>query len=443
RKKLAKLEDRQKELEAKTVIMKRSCGGTKMQMILKRRIQELDMEIDEEEAILKETSPSKNYILSDYCFFQGNILLRLKRPGDARLLYLQTIDLNPLHKNAYSNLTNIYFLSKQYQQAFDCLNRAEQNDIAIKPGLKAAVLKAVGQGDTGSSMKEFPVGAKGIGIMKFVVSVNLGGSENKSLSENTYVVFNKDTSTALIIDPGAVDKRIENFIQERKLKVKKIMNTHGHYDHSNANRYYADLFKVKIVAHKKDKPLYTKENSKNLPDEFFPFDEGECDYLCEGFTIKIVSTPGHSPGSVCLLIGTNLLAGDTLFKNAIGKTWGKTIGEKIEKTNLIIAGIRAKLFKLPGKTRVFPGHGYASSIENEMASNDFLNKESALAILKDTFESLDSIHEILPMEKNSKDYDAKIVFFKKEGSNTFRGKYGETIYGLKLLLTSASKPVEK
>jgi glyoxylase-like metal-dependent hydrolase (beta-lactamase superfamily II) len=205
-------------------------------------------------------------------------------------------------------------------------------------------------------------------VQSFEVKV---GTPPNTFTENVYIVFNLKTRDAIIIDPGAKDERIEKFVKTHKLKVKRILNTHGHYDHIGANRHYADLYGVKIVAHAEDSRFYTEENKKNKP-EIFLTEKDVKPLEIKGFEIKVFHTPGHSPGSVCYLINGFLFTGDTLFKNSVGRTWGKSKKEIEKKQKQEIAGIKEKLLPLPEKTPVFPGHGSSSTIGNEKKNNRFL-----------------------------------------------------------------------
>lgn len=195
------------------------------------------------------------------------------------------------------------------------------------------------------------------------------GNEPDTFGENVYIVYNSKTKDAIIIDPGTRDNRIESFIKKNKLKVRKILNTHGHWDHCSANRYYADLYKVKIVVHEGDAPFFVDDQEKQKPKRFY---SGKSRLKVKGFDIKVLCTPGHSPGSVCYLINGILFSGDTLFKGSIGRTWGETKEEKEKKAAQEVSNIKEKLLHLPEETRVYPGHGPSSTIGYEKKNNPFL-----------------------------------------------------------------------
>jgi glyoxylase-like metal-dependent hydrolase (beta-lactamase superfamily II)/Tfp pilus assembly protein PilF len=300
-------------------------------------------------------------LLAEYEYFHGNILFKLKKYDLARDQYLEAIRINSSHKHAYNNLVSLYYKSKKYQVALDYLNQATVSGVNIKPALKKAVLKELGNQITDIMEKEFPGG-----VHLFIVNV---GDHKDPFYENTYVVYNKETRDAVIVDPGAIDKRIEKYINSKGLRIHKILNTHGHYDHIGANRYFADLYGVKITAHEADLSFYYSQHKKNKPDEIFSKDQL---LKVKNLSIQILHTPGHTKGSVCFLINNNLFSGDTLFKGSIGNVSGKLNTERNKKIKEMIYAINNKLLSLPESTCVFPGHGLSTTIGVEREENPFL-----------------------------------------------------------------------
>lgn len=205
-----------------------------------------------------------------------------------------------------------------------------------------------------------------IEVTRFEVKV---GEEPNTFTENVYIAVHQQSRDAIIIDPGSRDERIDSFVEANGLRVRKILNTHGHHDHCGANQYYAEKFKVSVAAHDEDAPFYTGDQKKQKPGDFFTDKEP---LAVPGFEVRVIHTPGHSPGSVCYLINGILFSGDTLFRKSVGRTWGKTEKEKQEKTLQMIAAIRTYLLPLPGDTVVYPGHGDSSTIGHEKKNNPFL-----------------------------------------------------------------------
>ena len=195
---------------------------------------------------------------------------------------------------------------------------------------------------------------------------------------NCYILGCVKTREALVIDPGDDVHLILPLLQKHRLNVKYILSTHAHIDH------VGDLEKLKVetgaqtLLHERDLPLY-----QNLPaqaswlgvetPEMTQIDNliQEGDKIAFGeHSGEILFTPGHTPGSLCLHLPgqMNLLfAGDTLFHRSIGRTdlWGGSYEH-------IIQSIRRKLLVLDERTIVYPGHGPATTIEEEKRLNPFL-----------------------------------------------------------------------
>jgi glyoxylase-like metal-dependent hydrolase (beta-lactamase superfamily II) len=192
------------------------------------------------------------------------------------------------------------------------------------------------------------------------------------LSTNCYMASSTRTKEAILIDPGleysAEAKPIFDYITKENLKVKFIVNTHGHDDHIKANALFQQKLNVPICIHPLDAHfIETTENSK------FPanvmLDEGS---LVEfgGETLKVLHTPGHTPGSICLVGEKLVFTGDTLFAGSIGRT--DFPGGSMTNMRLSLK----KLSSLPDKLLVYPGHGETTMIREEKMSNPFLNSRS-------------------------------------------------------------------
>jgi glyoxylase-like metal-dependent hydrolase (beta-lactamase superfamily II) len=196
-----------------------------------------------------------------------------------------------------------------------------------------------------------------------------------ALETNCYLVYCQETLECAIIDPGAEPEKIVRFIGHNCLKPTILINTHGHVDHIGANRDIKDKFDIPLYIHAADRPMLESTLQSEL--SFFlgakespPPDK----FLEEGGEIKIGNvmlsvfhTPGHSPGSVCLMGDGILFSGDTLFFGGVGRTdlpggsW-----EELERS------IREKIFTLPVDTVVLPGHGPTTTIDQETKFNPFI-----------------------------------------------------------------------
>lgn len=195
------------------------------------------------------------------------------------------------------------------------------------------------------------------------------------LMVNCYLIGCGRTKIAAVIDPG---DEIETVIREAELadlRIEQIINTHGHADHIACNREVKERTGAKIFIHPADSEMLTNPE-KNLSIYFGPAitsPAADC-YLNEGdihkvgeIEFQILHTPGHSPGSICLVNNRKVIAGDTLFAGSIGRT--DFPGGSFEE---LIGNIKSKLFPLGDKTEVFPGHGPPTNIGRERMHNPFL-----------------------------------------------------------------------
>ena len=191
---------------------------------------------------------------------------------------------------------------------------------------------------------------------------------------NCYLVACAETKEAVIIDPGAEGRRIIKRVHDLGLKVKYIINTHAHIDHVGANAEVKEAFNAPVLVHAADAPLLRSPQasmalfmgqSKVTPPDW-TLEEGD---LLEAGTlrIKVLETPGHTPGGISLDINGVLFTGDTLFACSIGRT--DFPGGSFRQ---IIKSIKDKLLSYPDDTRVFPGHGPPTSVGDERLYNPFL-----------------------------------------------------------------------
>lgn len=195
-----------------------------------------------------------------------------------------------------------------------------------------------------------------------------------SLEVNCYVVV-ADSGRAILIDPGAEPVKIKRFIKDNRISPAFILHTHGHIDHIGADSKLC----LPVYIHKKDLPLL-KNPQLNLSalfsepfalkDNIKTFDS-DCILTLDSISLKVIHTPGHTPGSCCfLLLGQErkiLFSGDTLFYLGIGRT-DFTGGCQQE----LMKSIKEKLFSLDDDTLVYPGHGPGTTIGKEKKNNPFL-----------------------------------------------------------------------
>lgn len=202
------------------------------------------------------------------------------------------------------------------------------------------------------------------------------------VGENTFVLYD-DMKECVIIDPGcfteAEEEKLANFIESNDLTVKHLLCTHLHFDHVFGVNFVSNKYNVPLEASKEDEILLTTYEEQ-LRMFGFPDDGNSAPsigrYLREGDKIyfgnqvlNIMTVPGHSPGSLVFYnsVSHDLFVGDVLFHESIGRT--DLIGGNHKQ---LIEGIKSKLLTLPPETKVYSGHGPATTIGREKSSNMFL-----------------------------------------------------------------------
>jgi hydroxyacylglutathione hydrolase len=192
------------------------------------------------------------------------------------------------------------------------------------------------------------------------------------LSTNCYLASSKETREAIVIDPGldfsGEDKPIFDYVTNGKLKIKFIVNTHGHDDHIKANRLFQEKFNVPICIHPLD-AHFIENSEKSASPANIMLEEGNL-VKFGGETLKVMHTPGHTPGSICLVGERLVFTGDTLFAGSIGRT--DFPGGSMNDMRLSLK----KLTNLSDNLLVYPGHGETSMIREEKRRNPFLNNRS-------------------------------------------------------------------
>jgi hydroxyacylglutathione hydrolase len=193
---------------------------------------------------------------------------------------------------------------------------------------------------------------------------------------NCFFLINEDTKEVLIIDPADRAQKIIEWINSEGLKPVAILLTHGHFDHIMGmagvkNEYhipvYASKDEVEVLANPQLNVSTMMGACISLTaDELFA--DGDVLELA-GMKLKVISTPGHTIGSVCFYMEEEkvLISGDTLFEASVGRSDFPT-----GSSRQLIESIKTRLFVLPDDTDVFPGHGGTTSIAYEKAHNPFI-----------------------------------------------------------------------
>lgn len=195
------------------------------------------------------------------------------------------------------------------------------------------------------------------------------------LNVNTYVIIDEKNKKSAIIDVGGNIQKIMTDLKAEGITVECILNTHGHFDHILGEKEAQNLYNIPVYIHKADVILVEKMKEQTtmwgIPSSEAPvingtFEDGDIIKIGE-LEIKVLHTPGHTPGGVGFLCENTLISGDSLFYNSIGRT-DLPLGNYDD----LINSIETKFLTLPDDTRVLPGHERETTIGNEKANNEFL-----------------------------------------------------------------------
>ena len=192
---------------------------------------------------------------------------------------------------------------------------------------------------------------------------------------NCFILGGESTKEAVVIDPGDDADRILMELGKSNLKVKYLINTHGHFDHVSANKRMKEATGAQIAIHPEDEPMLHELSqsalmfglaSENSPPADILLKDGD-EVTFGEITLQVIHTPGHSKGGISLYTKGHLFSGDTLFAGSIGRT--DLAGGDYDT---LISNIKEKLLIFDDDTIVYTGHGPETTIGNEKRMNPFL-----------------------------------------------------------------------
>ncbi len=199
-----------------------------------------------------------------------------------------------------------------------------------------------------------------------------------ALETNCYIIFD-GKNNAIIIDPGGEPEKIQSFIERKNLKPLRIINTHGHADHCGGNRFFKEKYSIPISIHKDEIEILNSFENKFIfplmggrpspaPDRLL--EDGEMIRFGE-INLRIIHTPGHTPGSISIFTDGILFSGDLIFSGSVGRT-DLPGGSWKELLN----SIKNKILTLPDETLILPGHGPSTTVKEERENNPFIHYEA-------------------------------------------------------------------
>ncbi|MFZ5448126.1 MAG: MBL fold metallo-hydrolase [Thermodesulfobacteriota bacterium] len=196
------------------------------------------------------------------------------------------------------------------------------------------------------------------------------------LEVNCYILGDEETKEAVVIDPGGDEDEILEVLNYNKFQLKLIIDTHGHFDHVDANQPLKDATGAKIAIHEADAQMLAQPSAEAMfftgnrlrlsqPDILLK----ENDILTFGhYRLKVLHTPGHTPGGISLVLEDHpyVYVGDLLFAGSIGRT--DFPGGNYDS---LINAVRTKIFPLGDNYTVYPGHGPVTTVAQERKYNPF------------------------------------------------------------------------
>ena len=191
--------------------------------------------------------------------------------------------------------------------------------------------------------------------------------------QNCYVLHRRDSDVAVLVDPGLQNRAALQLLEDRGWRCERVLLTHGHGDHVNGVPAIVAAHACPVALHPDDREQLVSMRflpgiPADIPDVVIDEDLADGQVISwHGLEIGVVHTPGHTRGSVCFLVGTDLVSGDTLFRRGVGRadlpggSWPQ-----------LMASVEERLYTMPAETTVYPGHGPSTTIAEEMRENPFI-----------------------------------------------------------------------
>ncbi len=203
--------------------------------------------------------------------------------------------------------------------------------------------------------------------------IQITGVVSGNLQVNCYIVYDVNLKKAIIIDPGEQAQKVINKIETLNLQPELLINTHGHFDHIFSDDIVREKYNIPLAIFKDDVEMLSDSNLNlsqymdnpitiKQADIIFDKEEVKETSFCK---YKVIHTPGHSKGSICILIDDILFSGDTVFKYSIGRT-----DLPDGNYNELMQSLE-KIKKLSKNITIYPGHGPVTTLKEELENNPY------------------------------------------------------------------------
>lgn len=196
------------------------------------------------------------------------------------------------------------------------------------------------------------------------------------LQVNCFIAYDEYSLEAMVVDPGDEAEKIISIIEARGLKISNIVCTHAHFDHMGALRRLKEKTGSPVIIQKEDYEIFMRAGEQAVLWGYKIEQPSEPDlYVVDGDELsignlhfRVLHTPGHSPGGICLYGEGAIFTGDTIFAGSVGRTdfYGGSIDE-LKKSF-------SKIISLPPETIIFPGHGPSTTVKREKEYNFFVHE---------------------------------------------------------------------
>ena len=217
-------------------------------------------------------------------------------------------------------------------------------------GLQNARLGAIAREEWEPVQRDFAAG-ENVAIEHFLV---------REFNANVYLLVNRNTQTALLVDAGGLGDEVAQHVRRSGVRLLAILITHGHSDHTNVVDIIRQQTGADVYVHDADVAINRSKLGEG-PQSL----QGNETLEFEGFTVRVASTPGHTAGSVTYLVEDVAFTGDTLFAGSMGRC-------NLQYSDML-QHIRDKILTLPNATKLLPGHGPASTAQEERLHNPFFD----------------------------------------------------------------------